>query len=78
MKISLYEFLALSDKEQYELAFNKGNYLDTLSKGSTRYVLYSLDLFFVEIEYNSLNNKIVNKRSFVSGELLDKYSNLDL
>lgn len=39
MKISIYEFLTLSDKEQYELAFNQCTYLDTLSKGSTRYVL---------------------------------------
>jgi len=53
-------------------------YLDALIKGSTRYLLYSLGLFFVEIEYNSMDNKIVNKRSFVTGELLERYSIKDL
>lgn len=76
MKISLYEFLALPDEEQYAIVFNFGEYLEISSEERKRFVLYAVDLFFVEVEYNSANNKIVNKRAFVSGEILDRYSKL--
>lgn len=74
MKITLYEYLALPDQEQYNVVFNVGTYIDMIPENGTRFVLYAIDLFFVEIDYNNLDNKIINKRSFVSGELLDKYS----
>ena len=78
MKITLYEFLALPDQEQYNIVFNTGEYLDIRIEESRRFVLYAVDLFFVEVEYNSEDNKIVNKRAFVQGEILDKYSGLKI
>ena len=38
--------------------------------------LYAIDMFFVEVVYNPVKNKIVEFRSFKTGHLLDKYSNL--
>lgn len=74
MKITLYEFLVLPDQEQYDIIFNIGEFLDVSLEENKRFVLYAVDLFFVEVEYNSIENRIVNKRAFVSGEILDKYS----
>lgn len=74
MKITLYEFLALPDQDQYDIIFNVGEYLDLRLDESRRFVLYAVDMFFVEVEYNALENKIVNKRAFVSGEILDRYT----
>lgn len=74
MKITLYEFLALPDQEQYDILFKAGEYLDVRIEENRRFVLYAVDLFFVEVEYDSENNKIINKRAFVQGEILDKYS----
>jgi hypothetical protein len=34
-------------------------------------------MFFVEVCYNSLENKITNIKTFKSGHLLDRYSNID-
>ena len=36
-----------------------------------------IDMFFVEVCYNSLENKIAGIKSFKSGHLLDKYSNIN-
>lgn len=75
MKITLYEFLAFSDQEQYDLIFTQGDCIDLRIEGKRKFILYAVDLFFVEVEYDNDRNKIINKRAFVSGEILDKYSN---
>ena len=42
-----------------------------------KFNLYAINMFFVEVCYNSLENKISGIKSFKSGNLLDKYSNID-
>ncbi len=74
-ELTLYEFKMLSDHEQYDLLFTKGEFLDVHLEVNSRFALYALFKFFVEIEYDSVNNKIVNKVSFISGKKLDRYSN---
>lgn len=76
--LSLYEFKLLSDHDQYDLVFTKGQFIDSLIKGNARFALYALYKFFVEIEYDSVSNKIVNKVSFISGQKLDRYANFRL
>lgn len=74
MKISLYEFLTLQDKEQYDLVFTKGVFIDYKIEGHQRFALYAIEMFFVEVEYDNLNNTIKNKIVFKTGNTLDKYS----
>jgi len=67
----------LNDQQQYDEVLNKsGVYLDNHLSGSKRFNLYAIDRFFVEIEYNTIENKIVGLRTFKTGNLLDRYSNL--
>ncbi|MGM0932950.1 MAG: hypothetical protein ACQEWD_05855 [Bacteroidota bacterium] len=73
-KIELHEFLALPDHEQYDIVFQIGEILNTSVQGNKKYVLYAVDLFFVELEHD--NKNIMTNRAFVTGELLDKYTNL--
>ena len=73
--MTLYEYKLLPDAEQYEVLFNQGDFVTSRISGTKRYALYSLFLFFLEVEYNSAENKIVKKVSFVRGEKLDVYSN---
>ena len=73
-KLSLYDFKNLSDHEQYDVVFNEGTFIDALFEENTRYALYAVDLFFVEIEYDVARNKIVGKTSFVTGEKLNRYT----
>ncbi len=39
-----------------------------------RFALYAIDMFFVEVEYDNEKNVIINKKAFVTGEILNKYS----
>ena len=73
---SLYEFKLLADHDQFALVFKEGIFLTYSLKLNSRFALYALYRFFVEIEYDVKSNKIVNKVSFISGEKLDIYSNL--
>jgi len=73
-KLSLYDFKILSDYEQYDVVFSEGTFIDAIVEENTRYALYAVDLFFIEIEYDVARNKIVGKTSFVTGEKLNRYS----
>lgn len=74
--LTLYEFKLLPNHDQYDLVFTKGEFITNREEGGSRFALYALYRFFVEIMYDSTNNKIVGKRSFVSGEILDSYSDI--
>ncbi len=73
--MTLYEFSRLSEQIQYDTIFKEGIILDVRVDQQGRFLLYALDKFFVEVEYSNKLNKIINKRTFKEGELLDKYSN---
>ena len=60
-----------------ETVNQKGIYLDNFITKSEKFNLYAINMFFVEICYNSLENKISGINSFKSGYLLDRYSNID-
>jgi hypothetical protein len=52
-------------------------YADNFLTEDEKFNLYAVNMFFVEVCYNSLENKISGIKSFKSGHLLDKYSNID-
>lgn len=74
MKINLVDFINLPNEEQLEIVFLKGKCLEIRIEEDRRYLLYAVDLFFVEVEYSSKENSIRKNRAFVAGELLDKYA----
>jgi len=45
-------------------------------EGNTKYVLYAIDKFFVEVQWNIEKDEIVGKGEFKSGATLDRYSNV--
>ena len=73
--MKFYEFKLLPEEEQYRILFNEGDFITYRLESNSRFALYALGKFFIEVEYNSKNNKIVNKVSFISGEKLNLYSN---
>jgi len=54
-----------------------GVYLDNHITKDEKFNLYAINLFFVEVCYNSVENSIVEIKSFKSGHLLDRYSDID-
>jgi hypothetical protein len=75
--MTLYQFNSLPKDNQYDEVLNgSGVYLDNHIQGNQRFNLYAIDRFFVQIQYDSQKNEIVGLRSFKTGKLLDRYSNL--
>jgi hypothetical protein len=60
-----------------EVVNQQGSYLDNHINKIERFNLYAIDMFFVEVCYNSKDNKITDINSFKSGRLLDRYSNIE-
>jgi len=70
------EFEKLTEKEQYAITFSKGEFIDYWINGDQRFVLYAIERFFVEIEYNSKFNILVNLKFFDDNNdlLINKYA----
>jgi hypothetical protein len=75
--MTLYEFNLLDINNQMQTVNQEGVYLDNHITKNEKFNLYAINMFFVEVCYNSLENKISGIKSFKSGHLLDRYSNID-
>jgi hypothetical protein len=73
--MNLYEFTRLSEEEQYNMTWKIGTLVDQFIKVGIAINLYAISEFFVEVYYDQSNNKILYKKHFKQGELLDKYLN---
>jgi hypothetical protein len=73
----LYEFNIVDINNQMKTVNQQGVYLDNHITKNGKFNLYAINMFFVEVCYNSIENKISEIKSFKSGHLLDKYSNID-
>lgn len=69
-KISFYDFTLLPDEQQFEFLFAEGKFIDSRKAGNSKFVMYALYGFCVELEYDISQNKIVGKVVFQrKGEL---------
>ena len=66
--MTLYEYKMLSEDEQYDSVFAKGKFLDIVIECNSKHVLYAIDKFFVEVEWNIGNDEIVGKGEFKCGD----------
>lgn len=72
--MTLYEFnLMPNDQDRYKVVFNEGSFIYSISEGNKKFALYAVNKFFVEVEYDSSLNKILNLISFREGSFLNKY-----
>ena len=74
--MTLYEFNILTFEEKQAIVWDKGAFLDNYVTKEERCSCYAIDKFFVEVVYNAEHNTITEVRSFKTGHLLDKYSNI--
>jgi len=73
--MKLYEFCRLNEVEQYNTVWNIGALVDQYFRDCIVINLYAINEFFVEVYYDRDTNKILYKKHFKQGELLDKYLN---
>jgi hypothetical protein len=72
-KMKLYEFLRLSEVEQYNTVWSLGIHVDTHINDNIAINLYVLNDFYCEVYYDIQTNKILYKQTFKQGVRLDKY-----
>lgn len=77
--MTLYDFNGLDDSQKQATTWDLGTHVNTLKFEDITLVLYSIENFYVEIEYLSKNNSITTVRSFKTGERLEQHlSTIDL
>ena len=76
--MNLYEFNALSFEDKQSKIWQLGVFLDNYISDKIKINCYALNRFFVEVHYDSKNNRINKIESFKSGKSLDRYSNLKI
>jgi hypothetical protein len=72
-RMKLYEFLRLSEVEQYNTVWSLGVHVDTYIKDNIAVNLYVINDFYCEVYYDMKTNKILYKQTFKQGARLDKY-----
>jgi hypothetical protein len=72
-KMKLYQFLRLSEDEQYDAVWSLGVHVDTHINDNIAVNLYSINDFYCEVYYDIEFNKMLYKQSFKQGVRLDKY-----
>ena len=74
--MTLYEFNLLNKNEKIITVFDKGVFLDNYISKTETLNCYAIDMFFVEVVFNSKVNQIVDVRSFIDGYFLNKYKDV--
>ena len=73
--MKLYEFSRLIEEEQYNVVWDIGILVDQYINNNIAINLYAINDFYCEVYYDMNTNKILYKKHFKQGELLDKYLN---
>lgn len=71
--MTMYEYFMLKEHDQVMVLADKGEYVATYDNGGTKFVLYSLSTFFLELEQDKTTQKLVGRQIFQSGAQLEKY-----
>ncbi|UFH31852.1 hypothetical protein LNP04_18080 [Chryseobacterium sp. C-71] len=66
MDISYYDFTNLPDKTQFDLVLSKGKIISENTVSNTKYMLYELSSFTVEIIYSLPKNSISGKNVYLN------------
>lgn len=76
--MTLYEFNTLDFENQQKTVWEKGVFLDNYKAKEFRINCYTINMFFVQVYYNTKENKIFKIDTFKTGENLNRYSKLNL
>lgn len=73
--MELYEFNTLDISEKATFTFNNSDLLHAINEGEKRYLLYSTLHFYVEVEYDNTENRIMGIKAFKSIRPLQRFLN---
>lgn len=72
--MGLYDYMILSEEEQWNELWDKGEFISHYDADGRKLTLYALHRFFVEVDLSPDTGKIIGKKHFVCGKELVKYS----
>ncbi|MBO0331125.1 hypothetical protein [[Muricauda] lutisoli] len=71
--MGIYEFLMLSNEEQWDTLWDKGVYLTSFKSIDCSFRLYAIDKFYVEVEMCITKDSPIGMGVFAEGKKLEKY-----
>jgi hypothetical protein len=71
--MTLYEYLGLSNESQWDELWGNENLIDNYKSFDSKFVLYALHRFFVEVELCISTDNTLGKCPFEHGERMEKY-----
>lgn len=75
--MTLSQFNELDPLQQYNTVWDKGILIDVRFTHDHKFLLYQIDAFYVEINYDGENNAILGLKSFDSPMPLIAYHNVN-
>jgi hypothetical protein len=72
--MGLYDYMILSDEERWDYLWQNAEFITNLKLIDRKHSLYALHDFFVEVELKGAADKILGMKTFIEGDLLEKYS----
>lgn len=79
--MGLYDYLKLSQEEQWDILWDVGVYITSYKSIDCSYRLYAIDKFFVEVEMCVSKETVLGMGIFKEGKKLEKYfsnTNIDI
>lgn len=70
---NLTSFKKLSKEDQWNYFWEHAQYIGDYWTWNASYMLYTIEDYFVEIQFDILDGKAIQIRAFVRGSYLDKY-----
>lgn len=67
------EFLSLPKYEQLDIIFKKGDFVEARTNGKLQEILYSLDVFVVELSFDPSVLRIINVKAYDPEDIMGKY-----
>lgn len=59
------DFLKLADIQQQHIVFTKGTLIDSETCGNLIFAIYSVDLFLVEVVYDTEKDMFISRRAYL-------------
>jgi len=72
-EITLYEYNSVPQQQRFQHLWSNGTFLTNRFAGTSRFNLYALGDFFVEVEYSVTDEMIMGMRTFKTTKLLEGY-----
>ena len=71
--MTLYDYLALSTESQWDELWENGLHIDNYKSIDSKFALYALHKFFIEVELCITTDKILSMHPFKYGQRMNKY-----